>query len=68
MAALLDAGPQLTPLQRRLRGLSRVLAIIVAISCVAVAIIGLIRGQPLELITVTAISLGLLPCPSPCPR
>ena len=36
MAALLDAGPQLTPLQRRLRSLSRVLAIIVAILCVAV--------------------------------
>ena len=53
MAALLDAGPQLTPLQRRLRGLSRVLAIIVAILCIAVGIIGLIRGQPLELMTVT---------------
>lgn len=34
MAALLDSGPQLTPLQRRLRGLSRVLAIIVR-SCVS---------------------------------
>jgi Ca2+-transporting ATPase len=67
MAALLDAGPQLTPLQRRLRGLSRVLAIIVAILCVAVAIIGLIRGQPLELMTVTAISLAVAAVPESLP-
>jgi Ca2+-transporting ATPase len=67
MAALLDSGPQLTPLQRRLRGLSRVLAIIVAILCVAVAIIGLIRGQPLELMTVTAISLAVAAVPESLP-
>ena len=67
MAALLDAGPQLTPLQRRLRGLSRVLAIIVAILCVAVAIIGLIRGEPLELMVVTAISLAVAAVPESLP-
>jgi Ca2+-transporting ATPase len=67
MAALLDAGPQLTPLQRRLRGLSRVLAIIVAILCVAVGIIGLIRGESLELMTVTAISLAVAAVPESLP-
>lgn len=67
MAALLDAGPQLTPLQRRLRSLSRVLAIIVAILCVAVAIIGLIRGEPLELMVVTAISLAVAAVPESLP-
>jgi Ca2+-transporting ATPase len=40
MAALLDTGPQITPLQRRLRDLSRILAVIVAILCVAIAIMG----------------------------
>jgi Ca2+-transporting ATPase len=67
MAALLDAGPQLTPLQRRLRGLSRVLAIIVAILCVAVGIIGLIRGEPLELMIVTALSLAVAAVPESLP-
>jgi Ca2+-transporting ATPase len=67
MAGLLDAGPQLTPLQRRLRGLSRVLAIIVAILCVAVGIIGLIRGEPLELMIVTAISLAVAAVPESLP-
>jgi Ca2+-transporting ATPase len=67
MAALLAAGPQLTPLQRRLRGLSRMLAIIVAILCVAVAIIGLVRGEPLELMIVTAISLAVAAVPESLP-
>jgi Ca2+-transporting ATPase len=67
MAALLDAGPQLTPLQRRLRRLSRVLAIIVATLCVAVAIIGLIRGEPLELMIITAISLAVAAVPESLP-
>ena len=67
MAALLDRGPQLTPLQRRLRALSRVLAIIVAILCVAVAVIGLIRGEPLELMIVTAISLAVAAVPESLP-
>jgi Ca2+-transporting ATPase len=67
MAALLDVGPQLTPLQRRLRGLSRVLAIIVAVLCVAVAIIGLIRGESLELMIITAISLAVAAVPESLP-
>jgi P-type Ca2+ transporter type 2C len=67
MAALLDRGPQITPLQRRLRGLSRVLAVIVAILCVAVALIGLIRGEPLELMAVTAISLAVAAVPESLP-
>lgn len=58
MAALLDTGPQVTPLQRRLRGLSRLLAAIVAILCVAVGVIGLTRGEPLELMVVTSNQSG----------
>jgi Ca2+-transporting ATPase len=67
MAALLDTGPQITPLQRRLHGLSRVLAAIVAILCVAVAVIGLIRGEPLELMAITAISLAVAAVPESLP-
>jgi P-type Ca2+ transporter type 2C len=67
MAALLDTGPQITPLQRRLRDLSRILAVIVAILCVAIAIIGLIRGEPLELMAVTAISLAVAAVPESLP-
>jgi P-type Ca2+ transporter type 2C len=67
MAALLDTGPQITPLQRRLRGLSRVLAAIVAILCVAVAMIGLIRGEPLEVMAITAISLAVAAVPESLP-
>jgi P-type Ca2+ transporter type 2C len=67
MAALLDTGPQITPLQRRLRGLSRVLAVIVAILCVVVGAIGLIRGEPLELMAVTAISLAVAAVPESLP-
>jgi Ca2+-transporting ATPase len=67
MAALLDTGPQITPLQRRLRDLSRILAVIVAILCVAIAIIGLIRGEPLELMAVMAISLAVAAVPESLP-
>jgi Ca2+-transporting ATPase len=67
MAALLDTGPQITPLQRRLRDLSRILAVIVAILCVVVAAIGLIRGEPLELMAVTAISLAVAAVPESLP-
>jgi Ca2+-transporting ATPase len=67
MAGLLDTTPQITPLQRRLRSLSRVLAIIVAILCLAVAIIGLVRGEPLELMAVTAISLAVAAVPESLP-
>jgi len=67
MAALLDTGPQVTPLQRRLRGLSRLLAAIVAILCVAVGVIGLTRGEPLELMVVTAISLAVAAVPESLP-
>ena len=67
MAALLDTGPQVTPLQRRLRGLSRLLAAIVAILCVAVGVMGLTRGEPLELMVVTAISLAVAAVPESIP-
>ena len=67
LAALLDTGPQVTPLQRRLHSLSRILALIAAILCISVAIIGLLRGEPLQLMAVTAISLAVAAVPESLP-
>ena len=67
LAALLDTGPQITPLQRRLSSLSRILALIAAILCISVAVIGLLRGEPLQLMAVTAISLAVAAVPESLP-
>ena len=67
IAALLDTGPGLTPLQRRLVGLGRVLAVVAGVLCVIVAALGLLRGQPLELMVVTAISLVVAAVPESLP-
>ncbi|MDQ2755026.1 MAG: cation-transporting P-type ATPase, partial [Actinomycetota bacterium] len=67
IASLLDTGPSLTPLQRRLVGLGRVLAGVAATLCVLVGVLGLVRGQPLELMVVTAISLVVAAVPESLP-
>lgn len=67
VAALMEAAPGLTPLQRRLAGLGRVLAL-VALSLSAVVLAqGLLRGQPLEPMLVTAISLTVAAVPESLP-
>ncbi len=67
IATLLDTGPGLTPLQRRLVGLGRVLAGVAAVLCVLVGVLGLLRGQSLELMVVTAISLVVAAVPESLP-
>jgi Ca2+-transporting ATPase len=67
IAGLMDVGLALTPLQRRLVGLGRVLAAIAALLCMVVAAIGLLRGQPLELMLVTAVSLVVAAVPESLP-
>ena len=67
IAALLDTGGSLTPLQRRLAGLGRTLAGVAAVLCVVVGILGVVRGQPLELMVVTAISLVVAAVPESLP-
>jgi P-type Ca2+ transporter type 2C len=67
IAALLDTGPSMTPLQHRLVGLGRVLAGVAAVLCLVVGILGLLRGQPLELMVVTAISLVVAAVPESLP-
>ena len=67
MAALLDTGPPNHSTQAAAARPGPVLAAIVAILCVAVAVIGLIRGEPLELMAVTAISLAVAAVPESLP-
>jgi Ca2+-transporting ATPase len=67
IASLLDTGPGLTPLQRRLVGVGRVLAAVVVVLCVVVLVLGLVRGQPVELMVVTAISLVVAAVPESLP-
>ncbi|MCW2811299.1 MAG: ATPase, partial [Friedmanniella sp.] len=56
-----------TPLQRRMTQLSRVLATVVVLLCLVVLALGLWRGQPLELMLLTAISLAVAAVPESLP-
>ena len=67
IASAVAAAPTLTPLQRRLARLGRALAGIAALLCLLVMTIGLGRGQPLELMVVTAISLVVAAVPESLP-
>ena len=67
VAALMGARPGLTPLQRRLVGLGRGLAIAAVVLCAVVLALGLVRGQPLELMVITAISLVVAAVPESLP-
>jgi Ca2+-transporting ATPase len=67
IAALMDTGPRLTPLQRRLAGLGRVLAVVAVGLSLVVLALGLLRGEPLELMLVTAISLAVAAVPESLP-
>lgn len=67
IAAGLTAASTLTPLQRRLAGLGRLLAGVAAALCVVVMAVGLVRGEPTELMIVTAISLVVAAVPESLP-
>jgi Ca2+-transporting ATPase len=67
IAAAVTTAPGLTPLQRRLMGLGRTLAAAAAALCLMVMAIGLVRGQPWELMIVTAISLVVAAVPESLP-
>jgi Ca2+-transporting ATPase len=67
VAALMDTGPMLTPLQRRLAGLARVLAGVAVVLCAVVLALGLARGEGVELMVVTAISLVVAAVPESLP-
>lgn len=67
IAALMDTRVQITPLQRRLADLGRNLALVAVALCGLVLVLGLSRGQPPELMLVTAISLAVAAVPESLP-
>jgi len=67
IAALMGKRQGLTPLQRRLAGVGRVLAMVAVVLSVIVLGIGLARGQGAELMVVTAISLVVAAVPESLP-
>ncbi|MFG1965323.1 cation-translocating P-type ATPase [Nonomuraea sp. NPDC049028] len=67
IASMMVKGASLTPLQQRLMGVGRLLAgVTVSLSAVVLAL-GLVRGQPVELMVVTAISLVVAAVPESLP-
>ncbi len=67
IAALMVTGSGLTPLQRRLVGVGRALAIVAVVLCAVVLALGLARGEPVELMVITAISLVVAAVPESLP-
>jgi Ca2+-transporting ATPase len=67
IAGMMDVGFQRTPLQKRLVKFSRQLAIIVIIICVLVLGFGLLRGEPLFQMFLTALSLAVAALPEALP-
>ncbi|GAB2953276.1 cation-transporting P-type ATPase [Nonomuraea fastidiosa] len=67
IAALMVKGGGLTPLQRRLAGVGRLLAGVAVALSALVLVLGLVRGQPVELMVVTAISLVVAAVPESLP-
>jgi Ca2+-transporting ATPase len=67
IAALMATGPTLTPLQRRLVGVGRALAVAAVALCAVVLTMGLIRGLSVELMVITAISLVVAAVPESLP-
>ena len=67
IATMLSESPGLTPLQRRLIGVGRLLAGVTVVLCAIVLAGGLVRGQPVELMVVAAISLVVAAVPESLP-
>jgi Ca2+-transporting ATPase len=67
VAALMSTEPTLTPLQRRLVGVGRVLAGVAVVLCAVVLGLGLWRGQPVELMVIAAVSLVVAAVPESLP-
>jgi len=68
IAALLDAGADLkTPLQKRLTVFGQRLGIVVLCICLIILVAGLLRGEGLVLMLLTAISLAVAAIPEALP-
>jgi Ca2+-transporting ATPase len=67
IAALMVTNTGLTPLQRRLVRVGRALAIGALLLCTVVLALGLLRGQPIQLMIITAVSLVVAAVPESLP-
>ena len=68
IAALLnESGESKTPMQKRLANLGKRLAIAALAICVLVFVVGVLRGEPLLLMFMTALSLAVAAIPSALP-
>ncbi|MEV0353376.1 cation-transporting P-type ATPase [Nonomuraea sp. NPDC050680] len=67
IASMMVKGAALTPLQQRLMGVGRLLAGVTVLLSAVVLALGLVRGQPIELMVVTAISLVVAAVPESLP-
>lgn len=68
IAALLRDTPEVrTPLQRRLGVFGRKLALLVSALCVVMFVAGLLRGEPIGLMFMTALSLAVAAIPEALP-
>ncbi len=67
IATLLQGAGVDTPMQRRMKQLSTLLALAVLALCVVVMVLGLARGQSLELMGLTAITLAVAAVPESLP-
>ncbi|MFI7700605.1 cation-translocating P-type ATPase [Nonomuraea sp. NPDC049480] len=67
IASLMVKGAGLTPLQRRLVGVGRLLAGVAVLLSAVVLALGLVQGQPVELMVITAISLVVAAVPESLP-
>jgi Ca2+-transporting ATPase len=65
--ALIDTRVQMTPLQRRLARLGRYLAVAAIALSFVVLVSGLVRGEPTEMMIVTAVSLSVAAVPESLP-
>jgi Ca2+-transporting ATPase len=68
LARLVEAAtPPPTPLQRRLAGFGRRIAVLVVILCGVVLVAGVMRGEPLLTMTLAAVSLAVAAVPESLP-
>ncbi len=64
---LSESGPDATPLQKRLGHLGRYLVVLCGIVCLAVALLGLIRGEDPTVMLLTGVSLAVAAIPEGLP-
>ncbi|RII27175.1 MAG: ATPase [Geobacter sp.] len=66
-AMLQETGEVKTPLQKRLAGFGRRLALVILLICAAVFMLGFLRGEPPLLMFLTAVSLAVAAIPEALP-